>query len=143
MSDVYTMPVHWTITWTIRIGGAILIGLFLLMPRLRRNRFSGIRYCYTLADDDVWRKVHGRFRWFFLMLGLMAWYPLRNGAQLMAFTTILCGLLIVFVVWSYFYAKRLYVEKHGTTKTVCRGFFMYEPPGEADKPAEGSDVQDS
>lgn len=39
------------------------IGLFFIflgnvMPKLRRNRLVGIRFSWTMTDDEVWRKVH-------------------------------------------------------------------------------------
>ena len=119
------------VIWIIRIGGILLVALFLGIPYLPRNRFSGIRFCYTLADDDVWRKVHTRFRWVFLILGLMCFYPFSGVRDLMIFTAVFMIFMAGAAVSSYRQAKRLYLDKYGTTDVVCRGLFKYGPPSDA------------
>jgi uncharacterized membrane protein len=119
---------NWVI-WLIRIGGVVFVVVGLLAHVLPRNRWGGIRFSYTLADDAVWHQVHSRFRWPILFLGLLClFFPLNNFQQLMLFTYILVGLLIVIPIAAYFYAKHLYVGKYGTGKVVSTGFFKYEPP---------------
>ena len=50
-------------TGTLGAGMAVLIGMFdvvvgLLMPRLRRNRWVGVRLPWTLASDESWARTH-------------------------------------------------------------------------------------
>ena len=54
----------------IRIAGVVGVVFFAIAAKVKRNRWAGIRLPYTLADDEVWRKVHLRFRWALLGLGL-------------------------------------------------------------------------
>jgi uncharacterized membrane protein len=115
--------------WLVRISGLVFVAFFVLASRLPRNRFAGIRVSYALADEDVWRKLHMRFRWPVLCLGLLCLlYPIANFQDFVTFTYILVGLLIVIPIASYLYARRLYVEKYRTAKVVSHGFFKYEPP---------------
>lgn len=39
-------------------AGLFFILLGNIMPKLRRNRAAGIRYPWTMTNDEVWRKVH-------------------------------------------------------------------------------------
>jgi hypothetical protein len=120
------LPVIRGVIWT---GGAVLVVFFFAAGRLRRNRWSGIRCAYTLADDEVWRRVHGRFRWAFLGLGAFCLlYPIDGFHALMIFTSILLAFLLGFTVASYLYARRVYERKFGTRAVVSRGFFRYAPP---------------
>jgi uncharacterized membrane protein len=115
--------------WLIRIAGAVFVAVSVFAGRLPRNRWGGIRFSYTLADDEVWRKVHRRFRWPILALGLLClFFPISNFQQFLLFTYILVGLLILIPFASYLYARRLYVSKFGTTEVVSKGLFKYEPP---------------
>ncbi|MPN63015.1 hypothetical protein SDC9_210769 [bioreactor metagenome] len=38
--------------------GLFFILLGNIMPKLRRNRLAGIRFSWTMTNDEVWRKVH-------------------------------------------------------------------------------------
>jgi len=127
---------NWVI-WVIRLGGVVFVAVGSVAPVLPRNRWGGIRCAYTLADDEVWREVHSRFRWPIFALGLLClFFPIRNLQELLLFTYILVGLLIVIPVAAYFYARRLYVRRFGTTEVVSKGFFTYEPPT---KPSDQND----
>lgn len=96
--------------WLIRIAGVVFVAVFVFASRLPRNRWGGIRFSYTLADDEVWQEVHSRFRWPIFGLGLLClFFPINDFQQFMQFTYILVGLLILIPVASYFYARRLYV----------------------------------
>jgi len=114
--------------WLFRAAGAILILFFLIAKRLKPNRWGGIRFPHTLADEEIWRDVHARFRWGFLLAGLVCFWPLHSISDLTAFAIILSGVLIITSVWAYFYARAAYRAKHGTTKVVSRGFLKYGPP---------------
>jgi len=119
---------NWLI-WLIRFAGVVFVTVSIFATKLPRNRWGGIRFSCTLADDEVWQKVHSRFRWPIFVLGLLClFFPIHNFQHFMLFTYILVGLLVVIPVASYFFARRLYVSKFGTAKVVCKGFFKYEPP---------------
>ena len=119
---------NWVV-WLVRIGGVVFVAVGLLAHVLPRNRWGGIRFSYTLADDEVWSTVHTRFCWPILFLGLLCLiFPLNSLQQLMLFTYILVGLLIVIPIAAYFYGRHLYVRKFGTSEVVSKGFFKYEPP---------------
>ena len=136
------LAMHW-IVWLVRIAGLVFVVIFLIAGKLPRNRFAGIRISYALADDEVWRKLHDRFRWPILALGLLCVaYPIGDFQDFLTFSYILVGLLIVIPVASYFYARHVYVEKFGTSKVVSHGFFEYEPPRDgvdAGRSEEGGD----
>lgn len=118
------------VVWLIRIGGLVFLAFSLVASKIPRNRFAGIRVSYALADDEVWRRLHTRFRWPILGLGLLCLlFPINSFQALLTFTYVLVGLLIVIPIAAYLYARRLYVKKHGTTEVVSHGFFKYEPPG--------------
>jgi len=124
--------------WLVRIAGVVFVGIFLLVHKLPRNRFAGLRISYALADDEVWRKLHSRFRWPILLLGLLCLlFPIDNFHDFLTFTYILVGLLIVIPIGSYFYARHLYVQRFGTSEVISKGFFKYEPP--AGRPGEGDE----
>ena len=115
--------------WLVRIAGVVFVGIFFLVHKLPRNRFAGIRVSYALADEEVWRKLHSRFRWPILFLGLLCLaYPIEDFQDFLTFSYVLVALLIVIPIGSYLYARHVYVQKYGTSEVISKGFFTYEPP---------------
>ena len=110
------------------MSGVVLIALCFVLPMLPRCRWGGLRFSYTLADDEVWRKVHLRFRWAFPVLGAVCFWPFRTLPGLIALSAVLVTALMATIVASYVCARRLYREKFGTTEVVTTGFLKYEPP---------------
>jgi len=142
MTDIKSFPVFPFLTWCLRIAGVILIGFFVAAKRIPRNRWGGIRFSYTLADDEVWRKTHEKMRWWLLVTGLVCFYPIDSYKTLTNFTPVLLSLLILFSISSWIYARRIYRDKFGTTKVVTLGLFKYAPPTaseetDAESPHEG------
>jgi uncharacterized membrane protein len=119
----------------IRVNGAIFLLFGLLAHLLPRNRLVGVRVSYALADRQIWRAVQGKARWPVFALGLpcvLISFFVSTVAELLVFAAVLVGLLVVLVVVSYRYARRLYAAKYGTTKLVSKGWLRYEPPVEAE-----------
>ena len=132
----------------VRTAGLFLAAFFFVTPKLPRNRFAGLRFSYTLADDEVWRGVHRRCRWFFLLLAAVCFaFPVNSLPTLLAFTWVIAVILIVTVITSYLCAKRLYVDKFGTSEVVSRGLLRYEPPdrsaGEHEPPRAEAEEDES
>ena len=121
------------VIWVIRIGGVALLALAAVCHMIPRNRLSGIRFPYTLADDEIWRKVHRRGRWFFLVLGLGCFVPIHSLRDLVIFTIAFMGGLFLAVGYTYVYARREYRAKFGTTKVVPTGLAKFRPPTEEER----------
>jgi len=103
--------------WCIRLSGAIALVFFCIGGHLPRNCLGGIRFSYTLADDEVWRKVHHRYRWGMLILGLLCLlFPVTSLAQLLLLTIIITVALIAWVGVAYADAKQIY-RGFGVTPT--------------------------
>jgi len=118
--------------WIKLAGGAILIAVFLIANRLPRSPWGGLRFSYTLADDEVWRKVHDRHRWWFLIIAIVCFlHPMKTFDQLLTFSAIVGVLLIAMIVSSFVYARAVYRDRFGTTKVVTKGLLKYEPPPDA------------
>jgi len=120
------------VVWTLRGAGLLCVALFFVLMRLPRNRLGGIRFSYTLADDEVWKRVHRKCRWWVLVIGLVCLlWPLSSLHALNVFTPVVLTMAIAFAAHSYVCAKRIYREKFGTTEVVSCGFFKYAPPASA------------
>jgi len=52
------------------VVGALFVVLGLVMPRLRRNWFAGIRTPWTLTSERSWTLTHRHGRWVFVLGGI-------------------------------------------------------------------------
>jgi len=139
MASVENVPVHAVVTWCLRAAGLIAIAFFAGAKYVPRNRLGGIRFSYTLADDEVWEKVHVKARWWLLAIGLVCFYPLNTYSDFVFLAPIIMGLVIAFAIFSWICARETYRDKFGTTEVVSRGLFKYEPPAEARKDGAADD----
>ncbi|MEW6354932.1 MAG: SdpI family protein [Planctomycetota bacterium] len=130
MNGTEADPGAQVVLWIIRIAGAALLILSAVCHKLPRNRLAGIRFPHTLADDEMWGKVHRRGRWVFFVLGLACFVPIRSLQGLITFTIGFLAVLIVSTVYLYVYARREYRNKFGTTRVVSIGFCKFRPPTE-------------
>ncbi len=128
------------LTWLLWAAGGILVLFFLIAKRLKPNRWGGIRFPYTLADEEIWRDVHARFRWGFLLAGAICFWPTPTYEAFQTLAIVLVSVLIVTSLWAYFYARKAYKAKYGVTKVVSKGFLMYGPPESADQSEESVGV---
>jgi len=118
------------LTWLFWCTGSILILFGLTASHLPRNRWGGIRFSYTLADDEVWRRVHKAFGLPFVLIGLWCFYPIRTLDDLWLFTWVLVPALIIAPVAAWVYSRRVYRDKFGTTRVRTVGLFKYAPPSD-------------
>jgi len=52
--------------------GLSWLGLALILPRVKRNRWVGVRVPWTLASDEVWARTHRFASWTFAVGGILA-----------------------------------------------------------------------
>ena len=86
--------------------GAFWIALGLLMPRIRRNPWMGIRTPWTLSSDENWARTH-RFAGFtFCIGGALALLCMIAGAAAFGIAVLLASALVP-AVYSFVLARRL------------------------------------
>lgn len=130
-------PVETLFTWLFWGTGSVLILFGLTARYWPRNRLGGIRFSYTLADDEVWRRVHKAFGPAFVLIGLWCFYPIRTVDDLWLFTWVLVPALILASVAAWVYSRRVYRDKFGTTRVTTVGLFKYAPPADEEGESEG------
>lgn len=108
--------------WEFLAIQAALIGISIACIYVRRNGYFGVRFAYTLSDDEIWRAVNSRFGILFApvaaaftVAGLIFDGALKDwqAAFLIPEIAILCAIS----VYSYFYAKKLYLKKYPNVST--------------------------
>ena len=95
------------------LEGLLFAALGLAMRNVQPNRFMGIRYPQTFADDRVWRETHERYGPAFARVGvgillggvLLVVAPLPDGVTLVAFLALSVGSLAWFVVDSWRFSR--------------------------------------
>lgn len=83
--------------------GGLFIVIGCMMPHIERNTIMGIRYPWTLKDDEIWRKTHERGGAVFVAGGLFIVFGSLPAGKL-AFVLMLVVLAVVTVyitVYSY------------------------------------------
>ena len=125
--------------WEFLAIQAALIGISIACIYVRRNGYFGVRFAYTLSDDEIWRAVNSRFGILFApvaaaftVAGLIFDRALKDwqAAFLIPEIAILCAIS----VYSYFYAKKLYLKKYPNVsaspivaiKKSCRKFAKFD-----------------
>jgi len=86
--------------------GVYWIALAMVLPRVRRNPFIGIRTAWTLTSDENWARTHRFASVTFTLGGLVAIAAALMAAPAIALLAILVSSLIP-VVWSLIVAHRL------------------------------------
>ena len=91
--------------------GVLMIVLGNFMPKTRRNRLVGLRTKWSLYNDTTWRKSN-RFGAAALMgagvLTVLAGAVLKHASAAWATA---CGLILLAVLLSLVYARRVYVQE--------------------------------
>lgn len=85
--------------------GSIWLVLALVMPRIRRNPFVGIRTPWTLASDENWARTHRFGGYTFAVGGLVAIAASLGGAKAIAIAAIVTSGLVP-AVYSFALARR-------------------------------------
>lgn len=95
-----------SITRAVWLGlGALFVGLGLVLPRVGRNAFVGIRTAWTLASDENWARTH-RVAGYTLALGGLLAAPIGAfGGP--AGTVVAAGVLVVMALVPTFYSLHL------------------------------------
>jgi uncharacterized membrane protein len=82
-------------------AGALYVVIGNVLPKLRRNRFAGIRTRWTLASDEVWHRTHRVGGLLFVLGGVITMLGALFGAGAMALMAATIGSVVVTVVYSY------------------------------------------
>lgn len=94
-----------------------VIGFY--MRRIPRNWTMGVRYSFTLMDDEVWRKTNILGGWFFMASGVLAvigaFLPPMWGIAL------LLGPVLVMLPVTYVYSMLLYRRLHPDEMAIGNG----------------------
>jgi len=95
-----------------RVGSGIwvVLGIFyfvlgLLMPRLRRNPWFGVRTAWTLSSDESWARTHRVAGYSMTIGGLVAAVVGPYGSPALALATIFVSALVP-ALWSWAIARR-------------------------------------
>ncbi len=125
--------------WEFLAIQAALIGISIACIYVRRNGYFGVRFTYTLSDDEIWRAVNSRFGILFApvaaaftLAGLIFDGALKDWQA--AFLIPEIAILWAISVYSYFYAKKLYLKKYPNVsaspivaiKKSCRKFAKFD-----------------
>jgi uncharacterized membrane protein len=86
--------------------GAFWLLFGLLMPRIRRNPYAGIRTPWTLTSDEVWARTHRLGGHLAVAAALVCFFAAAVGSLPMAIAAILVSALLP-AVYSFFVARRL------------------------------------
>lgn len=86
--------------------GAFWCALGLMMPKMRRNPWIGIRTAWTLSSDENWARTHRFAGYAFLPAGVLAIVAAGLGCTPLAFVAILASSLAA-TIYSFILARRL------------------------------------
>lgn len=86
--------------------GVFWVVLAMVLPRVRRNPFVGVRTAWTLSSDENWARTHRFASWAFALGGLVAIVCGLASAPAVAIAAILASALVP-VVYSFVVAHRL------------------------------------
>lgn len=111
----FLLGAHWCVmaaamgTGTIGSAFGLLLGLFwmllgLLMPRLRRNPFVGIRVRWTLSSDENWARTHRLAGQLAFVAGMVAVGAAALGSMAVAIVAVVSSALIP-VAYSWWLAR--------------------------------------
>lgn len=87
--------------WIITLVMILFVALGMLMPRMPRNRWMGVRTPWTLADDRVWRDTHRCAGGLFVVSGSLGAGASLFGAPLWIPLVLLLPAVVIPVVYSY------------------------------------------
>ncbi|MFH1175290.1 MAG: SdpI family protein [bacterium] len=85
--------------------GFVFVAIGVLLPRIKRNYFMGIRTPWTLDSDEVWEETHKRGKWWFVLGGIVFIIGGLLNLGLMAY----CGIIFLLapLIDSYLIYKKL------------------------------------
>jgi uncharacterized membrane protein len=101
LTVAFMSALHFLMLWSslhesrgIGTGLGVVLGLFfmvlgLVMPRVRRNPFVGVRTAWTLSSDENWARTHRVAGWTFTVGGLIALFAALSGTPALAIVAIL------------------------------------------------------
>lgn len=116
MATVHFAQLAASLGWQVDVSRLVLVASCLLivaignyMPRLKPNWWMGIRTPWTLESDEVWRETHRLGGRWMVIGGIVAAFAVFLPAPMnvFAFLTILIGVSLMTVVYSYLSWRRL------------------------------------
>jgi len=91
----------------------LLIIMGLVLPKMKRNYFIGIRTPWTLHSDEVWQKTHKFGGWCFVGAGVFCFFTLWAGEWAFGiFIAIIIIAALLPMVYSYLEYKKLGLFKN-------------------------------
>jgi uncharacterized membrane protein len=95
---------------TVAVSLGLVLGGFwallgLLMPKIRRNPWIGVRTPWTLSSDENWARTHRMAGYAFVAAGLLAVFAVAVGYAIVA-PVLLVASAIVPVIYSFLWARR-------------------------------------
>lgn len=96
---------------TVAVSLGLVLGVFwvvlgLVMPRVRRNPWIGIRTAWTLSSDENWARTHRIAGYTFVVAGVLAVLFVIAGYATAA-PVLIIGSALIPVVYSFLFARRL------------------------------------
>ena len=86
--------------------GAFWIALGLVMPRIRRNPWIGVRTAWTLSSDENWARTHRFAGYAFTVAGALAIIAVAAGHASVA-TALIVASAVVPMIYSFVLARHL------------------------------------
>jgi len=88
--------------------GALFFFLGVLMPKIKRNFFIGIKSPWTLSSDKVWKKTHEMGMWVFEVIGVATALSVvfRGEVSFIMMMVFIIGAVIFLGVYSYLVFRR-------------------------------------
>ncbi|AKU97714.1 hypothetical protein AKJ09_04378 [Labilithrix luteola] len=86
--------------------GAFWCAIGLMMPKMRRNPWIGIRTAWTLSSDENWARTHRFAGYAFILGGLVAIIAAGLGCTPLAVAAIIVSSLVA-TIYSFILARRL------------------------------------
>jgi immunity protein, SdpI family len=86
--------------------GGFWIALGLILPRIRRNPWMGVRTPWTLSSDENWAQTHRVAGFTFCIGGALALLCTLSGASALGVVVLLVSALVP-AVYSFLLARRL------------------------------------
>ena len=120
MNGAMLYAVHRTVAKqpTVDLGRAFLAGMFLffallgiVIGKVRKNFYIGVRVPWTLASDRVWNDTHRLAAWVWVSAGAIGFAIIVLGAPIFAAFVVLIAAAFIPVIYSFVHYKSL--ERRG------------------------------
>ena len=108
---IYLLSIFWNLGWTVSIIqflapalGILFFYIGILLEKVKRNWFIGIRTPWTLSNEIVWEKTHKKGAKLFKIAGILAFFGIFFPNQALFFIVVP---IILFAIYMFVYS---YIE---------------------------------